>query len=175
MRSSRSPRRSRFRTARLRAVGTDADVLKHKGPKTRVIDAGGKVVLPGLMDSHTHPTGAAMSEWKEPLARPAVAQGGVRLHPQADRDDAGRGVDRPALRVPDAAGRRAVPDQGGAGRGGTETPGPVPRGTGRDRQQHGAEGVGRDEGHAKSVGRRSREGPGDGRADRDDSERLRSA
>lgn len=49
------------------AVGTDADVLKHKGPKTRVIDAGGKLVLPGLMDSHSHPVGAALSEWKEPL------------------------------------------------------------------------------------------------------------
>jgi predicted amidohydrolase YtcJ len=49
------------------AVGTDADVLKHKGPKTRVIDAGGKLVLPGLMDSHSHPVGVALSEWKEPL------------------------------------------------------------------------------------------------------------
>lgn len=52
------------------AVGTDADVLKHKGPKTRVIDADGKLVLPGLMDSHSHPVGAALSEWKEPLPDP---------------------------------------------------------------------------------------------------------
>jgi predicted amidohydrolase YtcJ len=52
------------------AVGTDADVLKHKGAKTRVIDAGGKLVLPGLMDSHSHPVGAALSEWKEPLPDP---------------------------------------------------------------------------------------------------------
>src|SRR5438093_870453 len=52
------------------AVGAEADVLKHKGPKTRVIDADGKVVLPGLMDSHSHPVGAALSEWKEPLPDP---------------------------------------------------------------------------------------------------------
>jgi predicted amidohydrolase YtcJ len=52
------------------AVGTNDEVLKHKGPKTRVIDAGGKLVLPGLMDSHSHPVGAAMSEWKEPLIDP---------------------------------------------------------------------------------------------------------
>jgi predicted amidohydrolase YtcJ len=49
------------------AVGSNADVLKHKGAKTVVVDAAGRMVLPGLMDSHTHPTGAAMSEWKEPL------------------------------------------------------------------------------------------------------------
>ncbi|HJZ94848.1 MAG TPA: amidohydrolase [Gemmataceae bacterium] len=52
------------------AVGTEAEVMKHKGPKTVVIDAGGKTLLPGLYDSHTHPVGAAMSEWKEPLPDP---------------------------------------------------------------------------------------------------------
>ena len=43
------------------AVGTNADVLKLKGAKTRVIDAGGYTVMPGLYDSHTHPVGAATS------------------------------------------------------------------------------------------------------------------
>ncbi len=52
---------------RIVAVGEDAKVLKHKGPKTRVLDAGGRTVLPGLYDSHTHPTGAAASELTEPL------------------------------------------------------------------------------------------------------------
>src|SRR4051812_18063035 len=36
-------------------VGSDRDVLKLKGPKTNVIDLAGRVVLPGLMDSHVHP------------------------------------------------------------------------------------------------------------------------
>ena len=52
---------------RILLVGTNADALKLKGDKTQVIDAKGKLVMPGLMDSHTHPVGAALSEWKEPL------------------------------------------------------------------------------------------------------------
>lgn len=52
---------------RIVAVGSDAEVMKRRGPATQVIDAGGKTVLPGLYDSHTHPTGAALSEVGEPL------------------------------------------------------------------------------------------------------------
>jgi predicted amidohydrolase YtcJ len=50
------------RGGRVTAVGTSADVLKLKGDATRVIDAGGKTVLPGLYDSHVHPVGAALGE-----------------------------------------------------------------------------------------------------------------
>lgn len=35
-------------------VGTTADVQSHIGSATRVIDVGGAVVLPGLVDSHAH-------------------------------------------------------------------------------------------------------------------------
>ncbi len=52
---------------RIVAVGSDADVLKHRGPKTTLVDAKGKTILPGLYDSHTHPTGAATSEFDEEL------------------------------------------------------------------------------------------------------------
>lgn len=55
------------RRGRIVAVGSDADVMKLKGPKTRVIDAGGKTVLPGLFDSHVHPLGAALSEASGPI------------------------------------------------------------------------------------------------------------
>jgi predicted amidohydrolase YtcJ len=48
-------------------VGTDEEVLQTKGPKTRVIDLGGKTVLPGLIDSHVHPTGACMTEFDHPI------------------------------------------------------------------------------------------------------------
>jgi len=55
---------------RLLAVGSDVEVLNHKGAKTKVIDAGGKMVLPGLYDSHTHPVGAATSAAGAPLPNP---------------------------------------------------------------------------------------------------------
>src|SRR5205814_8848749 len=52
---------------RIVAVGKDDAILKHNGPKTRLIDLKGKTVLPGLYDSHTHPTGAATSEFDEEI------------------------------------------------------------------------------------------------------------
>src|SRR6516225_6709393 len=39
---------------RFTVVGDDADVLKRRGPNTRVIDLGGRRVIPGLNDSHLH-------------------------------------------------------------------------------------------------------------------------
>jgi predicted amidohydrolase YtcJ len=36
------------------AVGTSTEVEKHSGPNTRVIDLGGRTVIPGLIDSHIH-------------------------------------------------------------------------------------------------------------------------
>lgn len=48
---------------RITAVGTNADVLALKGEGTEVINLGGKTVLPGLMDSHVHPSSAAMVEF----------------------------------------------------------------------------------------------------------------
>jgi hypothetical protein len=37
-----------------RIVGSDDDAMAHKGAQTQVIDAGGRTVIPGLNDSHTH-------------------------------------------------------------------------------------------------------------------------
>jgi predicted amidohydrolase YtcJ len=48
-------------------VGTDQEVLQTKGPGTRVIDLKGKMVLPGLIDSHVHPTSACMTEFDHPI------------------------------------------------------------------------------------------------------------
>src|SRR3954451_18578674 len=36
------------------AVGSDKDVQSHRGPRTKVVDAGGRTVIPGLNDSHLH-------------------------------------------------------------------------------------------------------------------------
>src|SRR2546425_1161884 len=52
-----------IRGGRILRVGTDASVMRTGGPHTRIIVLGGKLVLPGLMDSHTHPAGASMTEF----------------------------------------------------------------------------------------------------------------
>lgn len=51
------------RDGRLVAVGTNETVEAFRGPETEIKDAGGKTILPGLIDSHTHPLGAAMIEF----------------------------------------------------------------------------------------------------------------
>ena len=43
-------------------VGTNAQARALVGPQTRVIDAGGKTVIPGLIDSHVHALGVAEAE-----------------------------------------------------------------------------------------------------------------
>ena len=39
---------------RIVAVGSDGDVSAWRGPKTQIIDAGGKLLLPGFNDAHVH-------------------------------------------------------------------------------------------------------------------------
>lgn len=51
-----------IRQGKVVATGTDEQVLAAKGSQTRVVDLGGKMVLPGLIDSHVHPR-AAMFEF----------------------------------------------------------------------------------------------------------------
>jgi predicted amidohydrolase YtcJ len=41
------------------AVGTNQDVSALIGPATRKIDLGGRIVLPGIVDAHTHPAQSA--------------------------------------------------------------------------------------------------------------------
>ncbi|MBC7855042.1 MAG: amidohydrolase, partial [Pirellulaceae bacterium] len=55
------------RGERIIAVGSDNEVLKTKGEQTQVVDLAGKMVLPGLMDSHVHPSGAALHEFDHPI------------------------------------------------------------------------------------------------------------
>ncbi len=52
---------------RILAVGTNEEVLKTRGEKTELVDVQGKVVMPGLIDSHTHASGAAMTEFDHPI------------------------------------------------------------------------------------------------------------
>ena len=49
------------REGRIAALGSDADIRKLAGPRTRTIDLQGRTVIPGLIDSHMHATRAALS------------------------------------------------------------------------------------------------------------------
>jgi predicted amidohydrolase YtcJ len=60
------------------AVGTTADIRKLAGPSTRVIDAGGRTVVPGFNETHVHATGASRGEASQPF---------VQLHSIAEIKD----------------------------------------------------------------------------------------
>ena len=48
---------------RIVRVGSDSEVLALRGPKTQTIDLAGRMVLPGLIDSHSHPLAASLVEF----------------------------------------------------------------------------------------------------------------
>ena len=48
-------------------VGSGEEILKLRGTKTEVLDLEGRIVLPGLIDSHTHPVGASLTEFDHPI------------------------------------------------------------------------------------------------------------
>lgn len=52
---------------RIQAVGSNDEILRLKTDKTEVLDLAGKMVMPGMMDSHVHATGAAMTEFDHPI------------------------------------------------------------------------------------------------------------
>ena len=49
------------RDGRIAAIGNSADILKLAGSATRVIDVGGRTVIPGLIDSHIHAIRAGLT------------------------------------------------------------------------------------------------------------------
>src|SRR5688500_3876614 len=42
------------RGERIAAAGSDAEIRRMGGPKTRVVEAGGRLLLPGFQDGHVH-------------------------------------------------------------------------------------------------------------------------
>ena len=45
-----------IRDGRIAMVGDDVAVAEWRGPRTRVVDLGGRLVLPGFIDAHLHPS-----------------------------------------------------------------------------------------------------------------------
>ena len=72
-------------------VGSDAGAQRYVGAKTRVVDLEGKLVLPGLVDSHVHPVDGGIE----------LAQ--CQLSGARTRDEVFETVARCAARDPDAA------------------------------------------------------------------------
>lgn len=72
------------------ATGTDREIFELRGPETRVIDAKGRTVIPGLNDSHMHPIRSGLSynmelRWD---GVPSLADALRLLHEQAERTPA---------------------------------------------------------------------------------------
>src|SRR5687768_13894047 len=56
-----------IRDGRFVAVGSDADVRSYIGTGTRVIDGGGRTVVPGIIDTHVHALDVAAAESAQPF------------------------------------------------------------------------------------------------------------
>jgi predicted amidohydrolase YtcJ len=67
------------REGRILTVGTTSDVLKLKDAQTQVVDLGGRTVIPGLVESHSHPTSYGMHIFQPDLSKPTTLAGIVQL------------------------------------------------------------------------------------------------
>ncbi len=50
-----------IRDGRIMAVGEDSRILRMAGPDTERVDLAGKTLMPGFVDTHSHPNSYALS------------------------------------------------------------------------------------------------------------------
>src|SRR5919106_213052 len=76
-----------IRGERIVAVGNPGELEKYRGPNTRVIDAGRRIVIPGLNDAHTHFIRGGLTYTNEVRwdGVPSLAEGMRRVREQARR------------------------------------------------------------------------------------------
>ena len=79
------------RDGKIVALGSSADMRKLAGPTTRIIDAAGRTVIPGLIDSHIHAIRAALSFSTEVnwIGARSLTEALGRLHAAAVRRPSG--------------------------------------------------------------------------------------
>ncbi len=83
-----------IKEGRFLSVGASEEVMAHRGPRTRVINAGGRTVIPGLNDSHLHLIRGGLSynlelRWD---GVPSLADAMEMLKDQAQRTPPGQWV-----------------------------------------------------------------------------------
>jgi hypothetical protein len=76
-----------IRGERIVAVGSEKDISAFKGASTRVIDGGGRTIIPGLNDAHTHFIRGGLTYTNEVRwdGVPSLAEGMRRVREQARR------------------------------------------------------------------------------------------
>ena len=76
-----------IRGERIVEVGNPGELEKYRGPNTRVIDAGRRIVIPGLNDAHTHFIRGGLTYTNEVRwdGVPSLAEGMRRVSEQAKR------------------------------------------------------------------------------------------
>ena len=91
-------------------IGTNEDVLTLARAEHALVDLAGKMVLPGLIDSHTHPTDACMIEFDHPVPEmETIADVLSYIHTRADGPGP-RAVGRRPPGLHHATQRTALPD-----------------------------------------------------------------
>jgi len=68
-----------IRNGKILALGTDKEILRLKMPSTTLVNLHGKTVIPGIIDSHNHPTGQGMSLFWADLSKPTSIAGIVEM------------------------------------------------------------------------------------------------
>jgi len=82
-----------IRDGRIAAVGPRAEIERSLSPDTEIVDAGGRIVLPGFIDAHTHPVfaGNRAGEFERRVegatyAEIAASGGGIRATVRSTRE-----------------------------------------------------------------------------------------
>jgi len=59
-----------IRDGKIMAVGESDRILQMAGPETVTVDLGGKAVIPGVVDTHSHPNSYALTHYDREITPP---------------------------------------------------------------------------------------------------------